>query len=78
MVKDESETIEALDASYSRLLEVVKSVGYKAMTDRLGQPNERDVINEVDAIVHALDSVYPHIEKIKELSFNNQPDIVYN
>lgn len=71
MVTGAGETIEELDASYSRLLEAAKSVGYKAMTDRLGQPNERDVINEVDAIVHVLDSVRPHIEKIKELSFNN-------
>lgn len=71
MVKYENATIDELDASYSRLLEATKSVGYKAMTDRLGQPNERDVINEVDAIIRALDSVRHHVEKIKELSFNN-------
>lgn len=71
MVKDASATVDELDVSYSHLLEAARSVGYKAMTDHLGQPNESDVINEVDAIVHVLDSVRPHIEKIKELSFKN-------
>lgn len=71
MVKDTRATVDELDASYSRLLEAVRAVGYKAMTDHLGQPNESDIINEVDAIFHVLGSARPHVEKIKELSFNN-------
>ena len=70
MTGDGTELVEDLRSTQKRFREAVKAIGYQAMTDRLGSPNEQDVINEVDSILATLDSAAPHIDKVEELLLN--------